>query len=224
MSIHGIWHNLEKKIQDKFHGKYGKAAYREAVIIIFMSAAHKLLRVKLNPKYLEELERTWYGSLLPSHPLHGLRCDVQATVGDWALEADDYLGGHLQDKLSWLDTQIPRLEQYIDGLLAPPPTVRRSALAFGWLSGVRPDSDALAGCWALVLNAARLSIDRRHLRHGAAISTSRGFATIRERRAASSASLENPDHDKRQFTMGGESCPGAIVSCWSFSPRPRPAA
>jgi hypothetical protein len=125
MQMQQMWHQLDKQLQDRFHGHYGLAAFREVVILIFMVRAHKMLKAKLPPDFLPALELGWYGSLLPYHPLHAVRNMVQHQVADWAVGADDYFQSPLQKKFSYLDGCVPRMEQYIDGLLAPRPSARR---------------------------------------------------------------------------------------------------
>lgn len=123
--IERIWHSADQNFQDRFQGEYGRAVFEETIVIIFMLLAHKTLKAKLHPKYHAALDLEWYGSLLPGHPLNGLRKAVQDTVKNWAVEADDHFGSHLQAKFAWLNRQVPRLERYIDSLLAPPPPPRR---------------------------------------------------------------------------------------------------
>jgi hypothetical protein len=119
MNLRESWHKLDDDIRDRFQGEYGQAAFREVVTVLFMVSAHKMLKARINPKHHAALDIEWYASLIPNHPLHGLRATVPDTVADWAVEADDYFGGHLQEKFSWFDRQVPRLERYIDGLLTP---------------------------------------------------------------------------------------------------------
>ncbi len=114
MHIRDHWHTFDRAFQDQFQGRYGQAAFREAVFLIFMVNAHAILKARLPPSEHVKLDAAWYGSSLPNHPLHTLRQVVQKTVADWATDADDYMGSPLQHKFAWMDRQVPRLERYID--------------------------------------------------------------------------------------------------------------
>ena len=119
MSIHDVWHRLDDKMQKKFHGHFGQAAFREAVTIASMFYAHKYLKLSLDPRHHADLDRAWYGSLLPSHPLHGLRISVQEKIGNLAVAVDDYFGHPIQKKFAVFDTfVVPQIETHINQWLS----------------------------------------------------------------------------------------------------------
>jgi hypothetical protein len=104
---------MDKTLQDKFEGKLGTMAFREASVIVFMLLTHHTVKMPLTPQQEVELDRLWYGSLSPSHPLHKVRGWVQEKAGDWAQHLDNLSGRHLQQKFQWFDEQVPHVRAYL---------------------------------------------------------------------------------------------------------------
>ncbi len=77
MTTSEIYKKLDDTLQDKFEGKLGAKAFREASVIVFMLATHHVVKMRLTPQQEEELDDLWYGSLSPTHPLHKVRGWVQ---------------------------------------------------------------------------------------------------------------------------------------------------
>jgi hypothetical protein len=105
-------------MQEKFHGRFGQIAFREAFTVAGMFYAHKYIKLNLHPNSHDSLDRAWYGSLAPSHPLHALRVSVQTKIANLAEAADDYFGSPIQKKFAVFDTfLIPETERHIDAYL-----------------------------------------------------------------------------------------------------------
>lgn len=118
MDMEDRWKVLNQETRDRLQGQYGSVAFREVVAAIVFLAGHECLKEALPPEYHPQLERVWYGSHLPMHPLHRVRKAVHRQVADWAVEADDYFDSPLQKKFKWIDDQIARLEVFLDLHLA----------------------------------------------------------------------------------------------------------
>jgi hypothetical protein len=106
MSIHTVWQSLDAKLQEKFHGKFCQMAFREAFIVAGMFYAHRYLKLNLHPNDHAALDRAWYGSLAPNHPMHALRSSVQTKIGNLAEAADDHFGSPIQRKFAVFDTLL----------------------------------------------------------------------------------------------------------------------
>ena len=113
MTTSEIYKKLDDTLQDKFEGKLGAKAFREASVIVFMLATHHVVKMRLTPQQEEELDDLWYGSLSPTHPLHKVRGWVQEKAGDWGQHLDNLTGSHLQDKFKWFDDQVPHMRTYL---------------------------------------------------------------------------------------------------------------
>ncbi len=119
MSIQGVWQSLGEKLQQKFHGDFGQMAYREALTIAGMFYAHKYIKLNVHPNSHAALDRAWYGSLAPNHPMHALRTSVQIKIADLAQAEDDHFGSSIQKKFAVFDTfLVPAAEKHINAYLA----------------------------------------------------------------------------------------------------------
>jgi hypothetical protein len=112
------WHKLDRNIHEQLNGEYSRAAVREAAVFALMWASHKRLKARLPQKFHLALDGVWYGTWVPDHPLHGVRAAIQREIADWAEGIDAHYGKPVEHKFRWLDTQIPRLERFIDKILA----------------------------------------------------------------------------------------------------------
>jgi len=112
-SIRDIYHLFDQTLQDKFEGKLGKMATREAFVIAFLLVTHKAAKIPLTPQQEKELDKLWYGSILPNHPLHPVRGWVREKVGDFGEGIDNLTGRHLQHKFEWFDRQVPHVRAHL---------------------------------------------------------------------------------------------------------------
>jgi hypothetical protein len=122
MNMHQRWNDLDAGTRRRLHGHDGRGPFREAVHAIVWAFAHETLRARVAPAHHEALERVWYGSRLPAHPLHRVRAAVHASVADWLEDADDYAGSPLPQTFAWIDAYVLTLEHIIDALLEPRPS------------------------------------------------------------------------------------------------------
>jgi len=113
MTTSDVYDKLDKTVQNKFEGKLGAMAFREASVIVFMLLTHHAAKIPLTPQQEEELDRLWYGSLSPQHPLHKVRGWIQEKAADWGEHLDNLSGGHLQNKFKWFDAQVPHVRTYL---------------------------------------------------------------------------------------------------------------
>jgi hypothetical protein len=79
MSIKEIWHKLDDDMQKRFHATSSRLIFREAIVVAGMFYAHGYLKRNIHPNSHGALDKAWYGSLAPHHPLHTLRVSVQDT-------------------------------------------------------------------------------------------------------------------------------------------------
>ena len=75
------WEDFDDKIRDKFQGKYGEIALREAMVAAIFFATHKVVKLRLRPRYHTASDDHWFKSLLHTHPLHPLRVAAHQKAG-----------------------------------------------------------------------------------------------------------------------------------------------
>jgi len=137
---------LDSKMQQKFNGDWGRAAYDESLVFLGMFAAHGALKRAFSREYHGTIDGAWYATLIPNFPGHNIRGSMQSCIGravdpsydpnsnagrifasigeaahrkirQWAGEKNHDHSDHQQVKDQWFDSNVRNIETYIDDVV-----------------------------------------------------------------------------------------------------------